>query len=66
MDHIGRAKRSPDDQKLFALLDELDRLEGLLDEMQELGVTTIEEIDERISALNAEVDALTGEDDSGD
>lgn len=66
MDRPGRGQSDQDEQKLFALLDELDRLEGLLDEMQDLGVSTIDEIEERISALNADVDVLTGEGDNGD
>lgn len=47
---------------LYEKLDQLDRLEELLEEMQDLGVRTFEEIERRIAELDAEV----GEQDSDD
>jgi hypothetical protein len=50
----------PDDP--FApLLDELDRLEDLLEEMRDLGVTSIEDVQRRIDELNQRVDELAQE-----
>ena len=43
------------DRGLYDKLDLLDRLEELLEEMQDLGVRTIEEIERRIAELDAEV-----------
>ncbi len=47
----------PTDQELYALLDELDRLEELLEEMTDLGVSTRADAERRISELNAKVDS---------
>ena len=49
----------PSDADPFAaLLEELDRLEDLLEEMRDLGVTTVADAQQRIDELNAEVDRL--------
>ena len=45
---------------LYLLLEELDRLEDLLEEMADLGVTSREEIEQRMTALNVRVDELSG------
>jgi hypothetical protein len=39
----------------YQALDELDRLEELLEEMDELGVTSREEIEQRIATLEAQI-----------
>jgi hypothetical protein len=46
----------------YTALDTLDRLEELLEEMAELGVTSRAEVEERIAALEAQIHDL---DDSG-
>ncbi|MFL5761206.1 MAG: hypothetical protein ACJ789_15915 [Thermomicrobiales bacterium] len=51
------------DNELFALLDELDRLEELLEDMEELGVASREQAEARIAFLNLRVDALSTEED---
>ncbi len=47
----------PADQELYALLDELDRLEELLEEMTDLGVSSRADAERRIAELNAKVDS---------
>jgi hypothetical protein len=48
----------PDDE-LFNLLDELDRLEELIEDMDELGVNSRAEAEARIVVLNDLVDQLS-------
>lgn len=50
------------DADLYALLDQLDRLEELLEEMAELGVASREEIEHRITDLHIQVDHLAPDD----
>ena len=55
---------SPDpraERQLEALLGQLDRLEDLLDDMDELGIDDRAGIEARMAELNAEIDRLTGE-----
>lgn len=52
----GDAKKTPADPDYDALL-LLERLESLLEEMEELGVSSRAEIEERIEALNQQLDA---------
>jgi hypothetical protein len=52
----------PEDE-LFALLDELDRLEELIEDMDDLGVSSREQAELRIASLNLQVDALSASDD---
>jgi hypothetical protein len=60
--------RSADDRSatdLYALLDELDRLEELIDDMDSLGIRSREEAEQRIAVLDARVEELApGERDS--
>jgi len=46
---------------LYQLLEQLDRFEDLLEEMDELGVASRDEAERRIAELNDEVSQLTGE-----
>ena len=55
------ASPEPDD-KLFALLDELDRLEELLEDMDDLGVNSRAEAEARILVLNDLVDQFSPDD----
>jgi hypothetical protein len=57
------ANLNPNDE-LFVLLDELDRLEELLEDMTDLGVDTREEAESRIASLNIRVDALSDDEDT--
>ncbi len=47
--------------ELYALLEELNRLEDLLEEMTELGVESRDEAERRLADLNARVDHFSGE-----
>lgn len=47
------------DRSIYEALDQLERLEELLEEMQDLGVRSIEDVERRI----AELDALVGDED---
>jgi hypothetical protein len=49
---------SGSDADRYALYDELDRLEELLEDMAALGVTSADEAERRIAALNDRIDAL--------
>jgi hypothetical protein len=55
------SNHKPDDE-LFALLDELDRLEELIEDMDDLGVSSREQAELRIASLNLQVDALSASD----
>jgi hypothetical protein len=44
--------------ELYQHYEELDRLEDLLEDMMELGVSSIEEIEARMLLLNAQIDEL--------
>ena len=52
------------DRSDYKALDELDRLEELLEEMEELGVTSREEIEQRIATLEALIPDLDGDPDA--
>jgi hypothetical protein len=49
------------DNELFSLLDELDRLEELIEDMDELGVNSRAEAEARIVVLNDLVDELSAD-----
>lgn len=56
-----RPSASPtSDHDLGRILDELDRLEELLEDMAELGVSTKDEAEARMRQLHAVVDELDG------
>ena len=52
---------APAGENLYPLLDELDRLEELLEEMEELGVASRDDIELRMAELNARVNELSEE-----
>lgn len=57
-------KRSPDpapDGERYALFDQLDQLEELLEDMIALEIRSIEDLEQRIEALNAQIDAAEDE-----
>ncbi|MDP9366453.1 MAG: hypothetical protein M3Q10_19885 [Chloroflexota bacterium] len=47
------------DKETYALLDELDRLEELIEEMDALGVSSRSEAEQRLAELNVRVDGLS-------
>ncbi len=57
---MSRSSPSSESER-YALYDELDRLEELLEDMATLGVQTAVEAEARIAELNARIDALEGE-----
>jgi hypothetical protein len=48
------------DPTLYALYDELDRLEELIEDMDSLGVASLEQAERRIAELNERIDAVEG------
>ncbi len=48
------------DAALYPLLDELDRLEDLLEEMDDLRVASRADAERRMAELNDEIDRLSG------
>ena len=58
---MNNGPRPPVDEALYALYDELDRLEELIEDMNELGVRSIEEAEARIAALNEKIDEFEAE-----
>ncbi len=57
-------KRSPDpapEGARYALFDQLDQLEELLEDMIALEIRSIDDLETRIEALNAQIDAADGE-----
>jgi hypothetical protein len=58
---LPNGNSSPDDE-LFALLDELDRLEELIEDMNDLGVNSRAEAEARIVVLNDLVDQFSSND----
>ncbi len=55
------ATTPPNQPPLYDLLTELDRLEEIREDLEELGLRTIEEVDARIADLNQLIDNLSGE-----
>ena len=53
---MTRPDAADPDRALYPVLEELDRLEELLEEMTELGVTSIADIERRLADLNARID----------
>jgi len=58
---MGETRDPRLERQLETLLGQLDRLEELLDDMEELGVHDRAGIEARMAELNAEIDRLTGE-----
>lgn len=48
----------PAERETYRVLEELDRLEDLMEEMDELNVSTRVEAEQRIAQLNARLDEL--------
>lgn len=54
---MAKPKNSQSNE-LYEHYEELDRLEELLEDMNELGVTSLEEIEARMVLLNTRIDEL--------
>jgi hypothetical protein len=52
----GPERAAADDRELYALYDELDRLEELLEDMRDLGVASSEDAERRLADLNDRID----------
>lgn len=55
------AAKPPSETPLYDLLTELDRLEEIREDLEEMGLRTLEEVDARIEELNQTIDELSGE-----
>jgi hypothetical protein len=51
-------KKPAADREIYRLLEELDRCEALIEDMDELGLFTRDEIERRMDALHKRLDAL--------
>lgn len=51
------------ESEIYALYDELDRLEELLEDMAALGIQSVDQAEARIAELNGRIDALETEPD---
>ena len=54
------AAPQPQAQDLYGLYDRLDKLEELIEDMAELGVSSVVEAEREIVVLNERIDALEG------
>jgi hypothetical protein len=59
---VKRSSNGMGESEIFRLYDLLDRYEELLEDMAELGVTSTEEAERRITELNEQIDALEAAD----
>lgn len=57
----GPARPEADAPGLYPILELLDRLEDVLEEMDDLGVASRDDVERRLAELHAEVSDLTGE-----
>ena len=53
-------------RQLFDLYERMDRLEELIEDMEELGISTREEAEQMIVELDGQIEELESHDDSGD
>jgi hypothetical protein len=53
--------KPPNQPPLYDLLIELDRLEEIREDLEEMGLRTLDEIEARIVELNELIDELSGE-----
>jgi len=54
--------RDLSESEFYALYDELDRLEELLEDMAALGIQSFDQAEARIAELNGRIDALEADD----
>ena len=53
-------------KRLFDLYERMDRLEELIEDMEEFGISTREEAEQMIIELDGQIEELESHDDSGD
>ena len=53
-------------RRLFDLYERMDRLEELIEDMEELGISTRQEAEQMIIELDGQIEELESHDDSGD
>ena len=53
-------------KQLFDLYERMDRLEELIEDMEELGISTRDEAEQMIVELDGQIEELESHDDSGD
>jgi len=61
---VKRSSNGKGQSELYQLYDLLDRFEELIEDMTELGVSTVDEVEKRIAELNQQIDEA--ESSSGD
>jgi hypothetical protein len=55
---VKRSSNGKSDSELYRLFDLLDRYEELIEDMAELGVTSVAEAEQRIAELNQQIDSV--------
>jgi len=53
---VKRSSNGKGQSELYQLYDLLDRFEELIEDMTELGVSTVDEVEKRIAELNQQID----------
>ena len=53
---VKRSSNGKGQSELYQLYDLLDRFEELVEDMTELGVSTVDEVEKRIAELNQQID----------
>jgi hypothetical protein len=57
---VAKRANTNGDSNLYGLYDRLDRLEELLEDMAELGVTSRDDVERMIRELNEQIDSFEG------
>ena len=60
---VKRSSNGKSDSELYRLYDLLDRYEELIEDMAELGISSVAEAEQRIAELNEQIDALEATED---
>jgi hypothetical protein len=60
---VKRSSNGKSDSELYRLYDLLDRYEELIEDMAELGISSVAEAEQRIAELNQQIDALEAAED---
>jgi hypothetical protein len=60
---VKRSSNGKSDSELYRLYDLLDRYEELIEDMAELGISSVAEAEQRIAELNEQIDALEAAED---
>jgi len=60
---VKRSSNGKSDSELYRLYDLLDRYAELIEDMVELGISSVAEAEQRIAELNQQIDALEAAED---